>query len=56
MKIEIIKIAYQIYLLPTIKWTYNPMLYDYRCIEFIWLKWSIEIQYSHQISNLYDDE
>jgi hypothetical protein len=43
MKIEIIKIAYQIYLLPTIKWTHDPMLYGYRGIEFIWLKWGIEI-------------
>ena len=43
MKIEIIKIAYQIYLLPTIKLTQDPMLYGYRSIEFIWLKWSIEI-------------
>jgi len=43
MKIEIIKIVCQIYLLPTIKLTHDPILYGYYGIEFIWLKWSIEI-------------
>jgi len=43
MKINIIEIGYQIYLLPTIKFTHDPMLYGYRSIEFIWLKWGIEI-------------
>ncbi len=45
MKIELIKIAYQIYLLPTISWTYDTVLYGYYSIEFIWLKWSIEISH-----------
>ena len=46
MNIEIIEIAYQIYLIPTIKFTHDKFLYGYRGIEFIWLKWSIEIAFT----------
>ena len=40
---QIIKISYQLYLIPTIKFTHNLTLYGYRSIEFIWLKRGIEI-------------
>ena len=44
MKIEFFTVAYQMYLIPTIKITHSKVLYGHRDIEFIWLKWGIEIK------------
>jgi hypothetical protein len=43
MKIQFNNIAYQFYLVPTIKVTDDKFLFGYYGIEFIWLKWGIEI-------------
>jgi len=36
-------IAYQIYIIPTIKITHNKFLNGAYAIELIWLKWGIEV-------------
>ena len=43
IKISLFQVTYQVYLIPTIKFTYNKALYGYKAIEFIWLNWGIEI-------------
>lgn len=37
------KVAYQIYLLPTIKVTADRMLYGYWTIDLVWLQWGFSI-------------
>ena len=39
-------VGYQIYLIPTIKVTHDPLLYGHRGVELIWLKWGVEIKKS----------
>jgi hypothetical protein len=41
--INLFNVGYQIYLIPTIKFTHSKKLNGYRAIEFIWLNWGIEI-------------
>ena len=41
--INLFNVGYQIYLIPTIKFTHSKTLNGYRAIEFIWLKWGIEL-------------
>lgn len=48
MKIEFTSVSSQIYVLPTIKWTYDKYLYGHMNIEIWWLKWGIEIAYGIQ--------
>jgi len=42
--IQFFNVGYQVYLIPTIKITHSKMLYGHRAIEFIWLKWGVEIR------------
>jgi len=44
MKITTFKVGYQIYLIPTIKFTHSKILNGYRDIEIIWLKWGVELR------------
>ena len=39
------EVSYQVYLIPTIKFTHDKLLHGYKSIEFIWLKWGIEISF-----------
>lgn len=41
--LKVFIVGYQIYLIPTIKFTYSKTLNGNRGLEFIWLKWGIEI-------------
>ena len=43
MKIQSSNVAYQFYLIPTIKVTNVKLLFGYYSIEFIWLKWGVTI-------------
>ncbi len=45
MRIEFMTVAYQIYLIPTVKVTNDRILYGYKNVELWWLKWGIEIIY-----------
>jgi hypothetical protein len=45
IKITKFQIMYQVYLIPTIKFTYDKALNGYKSIEFIWLKWGIELSF-----------
>jgi hypothetical protein len=46
MKIQSSNVAYQFYLLPTIKITNVKLLFGYYSIEFIWLKWGVAIMWN----------
>jgi hypothetical protein len=46
MKIQSSNVAYQFYLLPTIKVTNDKFLFGYYSIEFMWLKWVISIDWN----------
>jgi hypothetical protein len=46
MKIQFNTVAYQFYLLPTIKVTNDKFLFGYYSIEFMWLKWVISIDWN----------
>jgi len=48
MKISLTSVCAQVYVLPTIKWTYDKYLYGHRNIELWWWKWGIEISYGIQ--------
>jgi hypothetical protein len=43
MKVQFNTVAYQFYLIPTIKVTNVKLLFGYYSIEFIWLKWGVAI-------------
>jgi hypothetical protein len=43
VSINLFNVGYQIYLIPTIKFTHSKALNGNRGLEFIWLKWGIEI-------------
>jgi hypothetical protein len=45
IKITKSQVTYQVYLIPTIKFTHDKLLHGYKSIEFIWLKWGIEISF-----------
>ena len=38
-------VAYQFYILPTFKITYDKMLYGYYTIDFIWGKWGFSLTF-----------
>jgi hypothetical protein len=46
VSIKLFNVGYQIYLIPTIKFTHSKALNGYRAIEFIWLKIGVEIRLS----------
>jgi hypothetical protein len=46
MKIQSSNVAYQFYLLPTIKVTNDKFLFGYYSIEVMWLKWVISIDWN----------
>jgi hypothetical protein len=48
MRFDFTTVWGQYYIIPTIKFTYDPTLYGYRNIEIWWLKWGIEIAYGIQ--------
>jgi hypothetical protein len=48
MKISLTSVYAQVYVLPTIKWTYDKYLYGHMNIELWWWKWGIEIAYGIQ--------
>lgn len=48
MRIELISIWHQLYLIPTIKVTHNRMLFGYYDVEFWWLKWGVEISFGEK--------
>ena len=43
IEISTFKVAYQLYVIPTIKVTHNKWLNGSVGIELIWLKWGIDI-------------
>jgi hypothetical protein len=45
IKITKFQITYQVYLIPTIKFTYDKTLNGYNSLEFIWWKWGIELSF-----------
>lgn len=45
MRLGINKVVGQIYICPTIKFTYSNYLFGYKSFEFIWLKWSFVIDF-----------
>ena len=45
-RIKLFTVGYQIYLIPTIKYTHSKTLNGYRALEFIWLKLGVEIRLS----------
>lgn len=49
MKLEISEVVSQIYVFPTIKFTYDKTLYGYRNIEIWWLKYGIEIKLDDEV-------
>ena len=40
------EVSYQVYLIPTIKFTYDKVLNGYNSLEFIWWKWGIEFRFN----------
>ncbi len=46
MKVQFNIVAYQFYLIPTIKVTNVKLLFGYYSIEFIWLKWGVAIMWN----------
>ena len=51
-KIQRFQVAYQFYVIPTIKFTYDKMLHGYRDIQIIWGRWGIEIRIPHRVKRL----
>jgi hypothetical protein len=45
MKVELFKVAYQVYLIPTIKITYSKTLHGNYSVALIWLKRGIEFNF-----------
>ena len=43
MKIERYPQAYEFFVIPCIKFTYDKTLYGFYCIDFIWGKWGFSI-------------
>lgn len=42
-------VAYQFYVIPTIKVTHNVWLHGYRDVQFIWGRWGFEIRISRKV-------
>ena len=51
-RIQRFQVAYQFYVIPTIKFTYDKMLHGYRDIQIIWGRWGIEIRIPHRVKRL----
>ena len=43
------QVAYQFYVIPTFKVTYDKWLHGYRDIQFIWGRWGVEIRIGKKI-------
>jgi hypothetical protein len=50
-KIQRFRVAYQFYVIPTIKVTYDKWLHGYRDIQFIWGRCGIEIRISKRLDS-----
>lgn len=43
LRVEHFSVAYQAYIFPTVRWTYDSDLNGYKSIEIIWLTFGIEV-------------
>jgi len=48
-RIQSFQVAYQFYVIPTIKVTYDKWLHGYRDIQFIWGRWGVEIRIGRKV-------
>jgi len=47
MKIERYTQAYEFFIIPCIKCTYDKNLFGFYCVDFIWGKWGFSITWNH---------
>ena len=43
MKIERYEQVGEAFILPTIKYTYDKMLFGFYCVDFVWLRWGFSL-------------
>jgi hypothetical protein len=48
MKIEHYTQAYEFFITPTIKCTYDKFLLGFYCVDFIWLRWGFSLSWGHK--------
>lgn len=48
MKLEFFNVAYQVYLIPTIKITHDQDLNGWYEVQLIWLKWGLSLMFNEK--------
>jgi len=48
MKIELYEQIGELFLTPTIKYTYDKMIFGFYCVDFIWLRWGFSLHWGHK--------
>jgi hypothetical protein len=48
MKIERYKQLYEFFITPTIKYTYDKLLFGHYCVNVIWGSWGFSVSWGHK--------
>jgi hypothetical protein len=48
MKIERYTQAYEFFITPTIKYTYDKMLFGFKCVDFIWGRKGFSVSWGYK--------
>ena len=48
MKIERYRQLYEVFVTPTIKYTYDKALFGWYCVDFIWIRWGFSVSWGHK--------
>ena len=48
MRIELYEQIGELFLTPTIKYTYDKMIFGFYCVDFIWLRWGFSLHWGHK--------
>ena len=48
MRIERYEQIGELFLTPTIKYTYDKMLFGFYCVDSIWLRWGFSLHLGHK--------
>jgi hypothetical protein len=48
MKIERYEQVGELFITPTVKYTYDKMLFGFYCVDFIWLRWGFSLHLGYK--------
>ncbi len=48
MKIERYEQLYEFFITPTIKYTYDKLLFGHYCVDVIWGRWGFSVSWGHK--------